>query len=105
MIKHKTYVGGIWTGFGAGGLPIAYGFLRHVKDEAYGLFMDFYRMWRTRLADCLRMMDDGLCASARAVQIRLAADHPLEPRIPAANVRAILRTRSRKDAAQNFVES
>ena len=55
MIKHKTYVGGIWTGFGAGGLPIAYGFLRHVKDEAYGLFMDFYRMWRTRLADCLRI--------------------------------------------------
>jgi hypothetical protein len=76
-----------------------------VEDEACGLFTDLYRIWGRRLADCLWMMDDGLCASARAVQIRLAADHPLEPRIPAANVRAILRTRSRKDAAQNFVES
>ena len=24
-------------------------------DEAYGLFTDFYRMWGTRLTDCLQI--------------------------------------------------
>ena len=33
----------------------AYGFFPDVEDEAYGLIKDFYRMWRTRLTDCLRI--------------------------------------------------
>ena len=24
-----------------------------MEDEAYGMFPDFYHMWRTRLTDCL----------------------------------------------------
>ena len=36
-------------------LRIVYGFFPDVEDEAYGLITDFYRMWRTRLTDCLRI--------------------------------------------------
>ena len=39
---------------GGGGLRIVYGFLSDFGAEAYGLFAEFYRMWRRRFTDCLR---------------------------------------------------
>ena len=44
---------GFLPDFGVGGLRIVYGFLPDVKEEAYGLFTDFYRM-----TDCLPMVKD-----------------------------------------------
>ena len=45
----------ILSGCGGRGLRIAYGFLPDIKDEAYELLADFYRMWWRRLTDCLRI--------------------------------------------------
>ena len=73
----------IWTGFGGGGLRIVYGFGPDLGDEeacglfmdldwdlgekAYGLFTDFFRMWRTRLTDCLRIFTG--CCGGRGLRI------------------------------------
>jgi len=48
----------IFTGCKGRSLRIVCAFLPDVVDEAYGLFTDFYRIWGTKLTDCLQMFTD-----------------------------------------------